>query len=357
MRIDFVINAIRGGGAERVLAALSEVFLKKGHQVKIISFEAISDQYPMNPSIQRIKLSKQVLPTAKASNLWNLYKYYKVKTNRPDVVISFLSLNNLISILVCKYLGIPVIVSEHHNHLHVDNPKWLTKFTWKRIYRYANWVTVLTKYDEPFFKKYKCNVYVMPNPCSFPISEEVERPREKTVIAIGKLNRYHHKGFDNLIEIMSKVLPEKKDWHLKIVGDGENGLKYLKELVKNKGIEDQVEFAGFRKDVKSLLEKSSIFILPSRYEGLPMVLLEAMSQGTTCIAYDCITGPSEIIDNRQNGLLIANQDKQQMSEGLYELMTDSSLRLKLSRNGLTSLDRFDIETIYTKWAELLNSLS
>src|SRR5690606_39054963 len=122
-------------------------------------------------------------------------------------------------------------------------------------------------------------------------------------------------------------------------GGGENGMKYLKALVKKYDIENQVTFTGFRKDVKTLMQESEIFILPSRFEGLPMVLLEAMSQGMACIAYDCKTGSSDIIEHNINGLLIEDQKIIAMQLGLEKLIQDKQFRKKLGSNAQKSIDR------------------
>ena len=140
------------------------------------------------------------------------------------------------------------------------------------------------------------------------------------------------------------------------MGDGNEGLHYLSGLASQFKISKQIDFTGFRNDVRELLSKSSIFVLPSRYEGLPMVLLEAMSQGATCIAYDCFTGPAEIIEDNVNGLLIADQDQNAMQEGLKKLIENNDLRQELAQNGLRSLDKYSIDNIYQRWSKLFNSI-
>ena len=102
--------------------------------------------------------------------------------------------------------------------------------------------------------------------------------------------------------------------------------------------------------------ESSIFILPSRFEGLPMVLLEAMSQGMACIAYNCKTGPSDIIENNINGLLIEDQNIPEMQDGLKKLLSNESLRLNLANEGIKSLNKYDIETITKQYESLFNEI-
>src|SRR5690606_21613345 len=138
-------------------------------------------------------------------------------------------------------------------------------------------------------------VYVMPNPCTYNAYVEDVRKREKVILTVGALDRYHHKGFDNLIPLIAPVLKKHKDWKLKLVGGGSKGVELLKSLTKLHTIESQVIFEGFSNDVSQIMRTSEIYVMPSRFEGLPMVLLEAMSQGMACIAFDCVSGPSDII--------------------------------------------------------------
>jgi glycosyltransferase involved in cell wall biosynthesis len=220
------------------------------------------------------------------------------------------------------------------------------------LYRFANFTTVLTKFDVDYYKKHSANVVVMPNPCTFHAIVENDRTKDNSIVAVGNLDRYHHKGFDNLITIVAPILKKYPSWNLKIVGEGDTGMNYLQDLARKNNILGQIIFLGFRKDVQDIMKNAEIFILSSRFEGLPMVLLEAMSQGMACIAYDCKTGPSDIIVNGTNGLLIEDQNIVAMQESLDLLINNKKLRKELSDNALTSLDRFSMQTIITKWEEL-----
>jgi glycosyltransferase involved in cell wall biosynthesis len=196
----------------------------------------------------------------------------------------------------------------------------------------------------------------MPNPCTFTplINDSVNR--EKVILSIGNLNRYHHKGFDNLIKLSAPILKNNKDWVLKIIGGGDNGKEILSKLVVDHDIEEQVIFTGFRNDINKVMQESSIFILPSRFEGLPMVLLEAMSQGMACIAYDCKTGPADIIDHEENGLLIKDQDMPEMQDGLTLLLRDEELRRNLGQKAIKSLSKYSVENVGRLWEDLFKSL-
>ncbi len=355
MKIDFVIGRLKAGGAERVVSIIANYFAEKKHTVRIITF-IDGDAYELDPRIERIRFHKRgLIKPAIIRGFFSLLKFYFKKENRPDVVNSHIGMMGYTTIPVGFIYNIKVINSEHMNHLHqyVDFPM---KFLWNRLYRYADAITILTKFDLTFFKSRNRKVVVMENPCSFHAIEHSANNREKTIIAVGNLDRYDHKGFDNLIEIASKVLKQHVNWKLKIVGGGDNGLRILKKMTTEYGISDQVVFTGFRSDIKEIMRKAEIFILSSRYEGLPMVLLEALSQGLACISYDCVSGPSEIIENNVNGVLVANQDKDEMAKELKRLMIDENLRNSLRERSSITLDKFSIEKVGKKWSALLQDV-
>ncbi len=253
--------------------------------------------------------------------------------------------------------SIKIIAQEHNSYLrYMKGRKRITNFTKKYVYKKADVVTILTSFDIDFYKKYGVNVYVMPNPCSFtPITKNCHK-RKKTILAVGNLNRYHHKGLDNLIKLMVPIFKEYPDWQLKIAGSGAKGLKILTKLAKEHNILDKIIFTGFITNVSKVMHQSSIFILPSRFEGLPMVLLEAMSQGMACIAYNCKTGPSDIIENNKNGLLIEDQNISKIQNSLRALLSDEELRHRLSNEGIKSLNKYDIKVVTERYETLFNKI-
>jgi GalNAc-alpha-(1->4)-GalNAc-alpha-(1->3)-diNAcBac-PP-undecaprenol alpha-1,4-N-acetyl-D-galactosaminyltransferase len=346
MKIDFISSSLDGGGAERVMVLLANFFITQGHDVTIITLKD-GDDFHFHERVKRTRLHFGAIRNHTLRGIYNLISYYRNKKNRPAIAISFLSRTNFMSIIACKMFSIKIIASEHFNHLGPGDK--IRTFTWNYLYKKADAITVLTKFDRLFFERKGARVFVMPNPSTFTPITENTLPRRKVILAIGCLDRYHDKGFDNLIKLISPVLKQYPDWMLKIVGKGEAGLRFLEELAIKEGVKQQIIFTGFRKDVNELMKGSEVFILSSRSEGLPMVLLEAMSQGMACIAYDCITGPSEMIINNQNGLLISDQNMQEMQKGLIKLIEDEKLRRKLGESALNNLDRYSIENIYKLW--------
>lgn len=360
MKIDFIISTLGGGGAERVLTLMvNSLAQNPKNEISVITLFQNKDDYQLDSAINRVMLKQtKFIPSHTIRSIINLSRYYTKKTNRPDIIVSFITLTNLIAIIVAKLFSIKIIAQEHNSYLrHMKGRKKITDFTKKFIYKYANVITVLTSFDVNYYESYGVNVYVMPNPCSFTPIVDNSHVREKTILAVGNLDRYHHKGLDNLIKLIAPILKEYPEWQLKIAGSGEKGLEHLNHLANEFGILERVFFTGYITNISEIMHKSSIFILPSRFEGLPMVLLEAMSQGVACISYNCKTGPSDIIENNKNGLLIEDQNMNNMQIGLRLLLKNKKLRNSLSNEGIKSLDKFNVSTITERYETLFKQIA
>ncbi len=359
MKIDFIMSSLGGGGAERVLALMVNSLAKnRKYEITVITLYKSTEVYDLDPIVKRVQIKEnKLIPNLTVSSIVNLFRHYKNKSHRPDFMVSFMTTTNFISIIVAKLFSIKIIAQEHISHVGSGQKKnIITDITRKHLYKKADVLTVLTSFDVPYYKKLGAEVYVMPNPCSFNAITENYHQRDKTILAVGSLNRFHHKGFDTLINLMVPIFNKYPDWRLKIAGSGEDGLKYLTELAKKNNILDKIIFTGFITNISDLMHESSIFILSSRYEGLPMVLLEALSQGMACISFDCVTGPSDIINNYENGLLIEDQNIEKMQQGLYDLIDNEKLRNKLANEGIKSLNKFDIVAITERYEALFNKL-
>ncbi|MBF8149559.1 glycosyltransferase family 4 protein [Winogradskyella sp. F6397] len=360
MKVDFIISSLGGGGAERVFALMANSLSKSDdYKISVIILLDGEEVYQFEPNVKRIKLKQiKYIPSHTFRSIINLIRYYYYESNRPDVIVSFLTLNNLMAIIVAKLFSIKIIAQEHTHHLRfMKGRKILTNFTKKHIYKWADAVTVLTKFDVNYYKSHNVKVSVMPNPCSFRAITNFSIEREKVILAVGGLNRYHLKGFDNLIHLIGPVLKKHPDWRLKILGRSDkDDLEYLKNIAIQNNIINKIIFTGFISNVSDVMKNSSIFVLSSRNEGLPMVLIEAMSQGMACIAYNCKTGPSDIIEDDINGLLIEDQNMLKMQNGLDELIKNEPLRKRLSIEGIKSLEKYHVSEITKRYEILFNKV-
>lgn len=352
----FFISSLEGGGAERVMSILCNELVDRGHEVYLATNKQIPFAYELDNRITILELYPNNFSQLNKMIRW--LKFYTrirslVREVKPDVITTFMYGLNLHIILATLGLNTPIIASEHTPFNKSVN--WFHYIGRFYINNLATYTILLTEYDYKFLGNRLKNKIIIPNPLSFPIIEEIKE-RRKNVLAAGSIDRWSGKGFDTLIKIWGKVSPKHPGWVLEIAGNGtEESFNHLKSVVKEMNVENTVIFLGFQEEIDKLLQFSSIFVLSSKYEGFGMVLTEAMSQGCACISYNCIAGPNEIITHNKSGLLVEDQNMEEMEIILGQLIADDDLRLRLSEGGLKEVERFTPKMIIDKWERLFNT--
>lgn len=177
----------------------------------------------------------------------------------------------------------------------------------------------------------------------------------KKVLAVGRLCK--QKGFDSLIKIWQKLPSELKSiWHLDIVGEGQDK-EELKSLIKEYELEDSISLKGHTSDIEKEYKSHQIFCFPSRYEGFPLALLEAMSHSMPCVAFNCPCGPADLIENGQTGFLIPLGDFDLFKETLISLMNDSNLQKHIGDMAYKNISKnYNEDTIMEKWISLFSEV-
>ena len=361
MKLLFYIHGLTGGGAERVMATLMNGFIEQGHLIRVIYTESLDPPvYSLDSRIEQVYMFKE-FPLKSNSFLGKVYRRFwkypairkEAKLYQPDYVVSFIKAQNNDVLAALLGTRFPVIIGDHTN---VDRKyRWLTKTLSNILYPTARGITMLTIRDYNKWKdKYK-HVYYMPNPCDIK-QKHVGEPRKKVVLAVGRVNQWEIKGFDTLIEAWSKICDKHPDWKCQIAGAySEDRLKALCEKV-GRGPFNMVEFIGFRSDIHDYMESCEVFCLSSRIEGMPMTLLEAMNLGCACVAFNCNTGPAEIIEDRKTGLLVRDQDLEDLINKLEHILLDAELRETFRNNAPESVKRYSTEVILNMWNKMFIEL-
>jgi len=175
--------------------------------------------------------------------------------------------------------------------------------------------------------------------------------RERVVLAVARL--VPQKGLDLLIVAFASLQErERAGWRLELVGDGPER-SALVALARRHGISDQVVFAGFQAEPLRYMQQASIFALPSRFEGMPNALLEAMASGLPSVVSDASPGPLEMVSDGRQGLVVPSEDAKSLSEALERLIADEPLRRQLGEAAQETLRSLDWAVVESHWRSLL----
>lgn len=345
MKIDFYISSLSGGGAEKILVNLANKFSALGNDVSIISLEKREQFYSPHKNVATIKVrnSGWLAPLKDF-----LHIHAILKQRKADVVISFLCRCNLLVLLASLFVKQKVIVSDRNNPLKEHSR--LVFFIQNAIYLRSDRIIVQTNAIKKYYWKMLQNrIEVIENPIDIQsLDAQIETPvkREKVILSIGRLEP--QKDFKTLIYAFYKVHKVHRDWIVKIFGYG-NMESELKEIVGELGLEDKIIFCGRTERPYLEMRKASIFVLSSFYEGFPNVLCEAMYAGDLCIASDCISGPRELIDNRENGWLFDIGNIEQLADIIEECIEHEENLEAVRTRAEASVRRLYIEENILKW--------
>jgi glycosyltransferase involved in cell wall biosynthesis len=377
-KIAFFIPSLRGGGAERMMCHLAESFAKqKETEVHLIVAEnqGVYD-LPQNVSLFCFNVKKLKY------SLFPLIRY--LKKEEPEVLISTLDHVNIISVFakVLSFSNVKIIVrvastlsfSLQGTKWH---KRWIRKYGAMIFYRFADTIVANSKGSADDLAKTlkisrdKINVIYNPTVTS-DIAIKVQEPvnhnwiNDKDIflfLGTGRLTKA--KDFKTLInalaktkEILRQIQNDNiKDIKLIILGEGEER-KHLEELIKELGMENDIDMPGFVNNPYAYMAKADLFVLSSKWEGLPNVLIEAMACGTPVISTDCPSGPSEILENGKYGELFSVGDSKALAEKInYVLTLPEEKKKRIIEKARKSVEeRFSVEKIVGEYEKLYEEL-
>ncbi|BCJ48635.1 hypothetical protein Asp14428_01100 [Actinoplanes sp. NBRC 14428] len=178
--------------------------------------------------------------------------------------------------------------------------------------------------------------------------------RTPTVVAAGRLGR--QKGFDLLIDAFGTVHARHPEWQLHIFGEGKLRAR-LAAQIEDRGLGGAVRLRGLTRTLDRELAAASVFALSSRFEGLPMVLLEAMAAAVPVVAFDCPTGPAEVVRDGRNGLLVPAEDTAALAEGLCRMIEDADGRAAMGRAARETSGAYAMPAVARQWERLFADLA
>ncbi len=350
MRVTLFIQTLLGGGAERVISAMANYWAAHGHVTHVISRpSAQPDFYPLHPEVRRVYAPAPLPSVHGARYVLRVHTLRDaIVRTRPDVVISFMNTTNVETLLATRGLGIPVVVSERCDPRMIWLPRH-HELLRRLLYPHAAAVVVQTESVRRWAKVVPpSKLAVIPNfVYAPPPSPPVER--EPVVVAIGRLTA--QKGFDLLVHAFARVAARAPEWRMVIFGQGERR-SMLERQVAALGLAGRVALPGLTSDPSSHLRRAGMFVLSSRHEGFPNALLEAMACGAPVIATDCPSGPSEIVRDGYDGLLVP-VGVEPLAAAMLRLMQAPEERARLGAHALEVTARFHPDRIMAAWDEVL----
>lgn len=375
MKVFLLINSLCCGGAERVSVVLANYLIRQGYSVGLVTLHQSDDDfYTPDPKVVRIYLNKIPHQSRKFYKLlinWKRLLILRriIATEKPDVLIGMMTTSAVLSIIAGLYLPVKVIVSErNYPERKKASPPW--GLLRKIFYRFADAHVAQTHEIASWLQKNTAarNIHIISNSVTWPIPSVPNRVLPVSVIdsesyvllAIG--SKIFQKGLDLLL---SAFIPSALSYpNLSLVILGLDSLansrdydhSHLLDKISQAGIMDQVYLLGRVGNVADWYKRANVFILSSRYEGFPNVLLEAMASGCACIAFDCETGPREIIRHGLNGLLVPAEDVSALAEAILQLIQDSSCYENIRSNALSVRQQFSEDRVLSQWHDLIHQL-
>ena len=346
----FSANFENSGGTERVTSIIANELVKEGYDITIIScIGGKKSFFELNPAIKLDRLYEKC-GGLKFNLTASLKLRKKLKEEKFDYIIDIDTIHSFFSIPASLGLKTKVISWEHFNFY---NTMSIKRREWGRVLasKYSNRIITLTNEDkEAFIKnlKVRSKIDYIYNPTPYP-NEEKNKCENKIAISIGRLTSI--KRFNELLKIWSLIERRDQEWELYIIGSGEDKEKLLKQK-ENLNLE-RVIFIENTKNIKEYYKKASIYLMTSKFEGLPMTLIEAQSFGLPIISYDIKTGPKDIITNGKDGYLIEDNNKELFVEKFLELANNEEKMQEFSKQAYKKSNRFKINNIIEKWIEIL----
>lgn len=348
------------GGIERAVINTANLFATKGHHVQLLIADIHGSTaccYPLHPGISIVHkpLSWGInIPGNMISRKWQLYRDIKalkifLVTEAPDIVIGTEYPFSVAAVLTGLGKQMRLLAWEHQHHGWVSKSKfweWLGRKTYPKLYR----VICLNKTESEYYRAF-AHVSLIPNFIEG-VHSDHKAFNYPQILTVGWL--IHRKGTDLLLPVAKEVLNHFPAFTWKLVGDGE-----LKKMVEDFIISEKLEGrlllqVSGKEEMDAIYRGAGLFVLPSRFEAFPMVLLEALSYGIPCISFDCPSGPSSIITADEDGILVAPENTQLLSAAIIRVLEDASGRQRMTAQALKNIRRFDKEFIYPMWETIFN---
>lgn len=381
MKLLYILgNIINRAGVERIMTQKINYLAETDYDISLL----LTDQneqplsFPISQKVNYIPVNapipsrsdyqfiKWLLLFHKARSTFSRKLSQVIKEQQPDILICTTYSFDVIDIFVriCRKYNIKLVIESHIQQTNVFMKPRMAYHPVLSLYgklhdsyilnhiRKAAMLVCLTDEDMKSWKQLRVkNVCVIPNMITIQPPKTINYSA-KRIIAVGRYS--HQKGFDLLIKAWGVLSKKYHDWHLYIYGN-EDRAPY-EEMAKTEKCQDTCHCMPVTEDIATEYGKSSIFVMSSRYEGMPLALIEAMSSGLACVSFRCPNGPSDIINDGIDGYLAKNGDIDDLITKIDHLITNEPLRSKIGQAARQNIERYSPKAIMQQNMMLYKSL-
>lgn len=355
-RICFFVGCMsQGGGTEHMTQLVANMLAKQKYEILVLSKKDKKGVpfYPLDDSIRYEVLNNKPYLGLKSilEDILTLRKF--LKDNRIDILVCADVALGLFAIPASLCMNRMRLIFWDHFNVNYDVGNKRMQRLREAALRFGDYYITLTPEDKEDIQKRNkkcCHIVNIPNICMYDLSETPYNTNSKCILSAG--NMLNVKGFDMAIEVASIVSQHHPEWQWHIYGDGPE-LEELNKLVANKKLSDFVKFKGRVKSLKNAYENAAFFVMTSRSEGFGLVIAEAQSFHLPVVAFDVPYGPRNLIDDKNNGILVEPFNIKRMAKEVIRLIEDKELRLLYSQNAAVRFNDFSEEKILLDWINVI----
>ena len=353
-KITFVTRNLLSGGAERVITQLANYFVNNGWLCQVITMYADDIFYQLDSKIEIIQIDEKNLVNGTIKDKFIRYKKLRsiIKQSKTDIVLAMPEDIGIYVIAAMIGTGIPVVVSERNNPWVMPYNR-ISRVLRRILYPITDGLIFQTEGAAKFFsQRIRRKSIILPNPLDLNrLPNPYDGKREKCIVSVGRLEE--QKNFRLLINAFDKVWQSHQDYKLIIYGEGTKRAE-LESLANSNKSAKNISLPGRDKNVLERINKSSLFVMTSDYEGVPNALIEAMAIGLPCISTDCEPGGARaLIEDGVNGLLVPVNDEESLVNAICKILDNNIEVGDICKNAIRIRDILDCNVVCKQWETYL----
>ena len=348
MKLTFVTSTLHAGGSERVMSLLANTFAQKGYEVEIVCINKHLVFYPIDEKVKVWFAEDEVKSPSILKKVFWLRNH--IKNDRPNVVIAFMLEVYCVTLASLIGVSVPVILSERIDPHFFGRAKGLLR--WLLLRRTTHLVVQTVRIKDFYSAKLQSRTTIIPNPVTDKVFSLTPTLKQKRIIAVGRLA--YQKNYPMMFRAFAKVHHDFPDWQLVVYGNGPQKDE-IRGVIERLGMEGHIILAGKSDHVVEEMNKSSLFVMSSDYEGMSNALLEAVCVGLPVISTD-VSGARDLITEGVNGYIVPVGNERALTLALSSMLSSPEKMDEMGRQSKALAPRFREEQIVGQWEELIKKV-